>query len=112
MFNKTSIKNISIDEIINELENDGTVDNNQRSISCESKDKIDQFINFNQNIKPLEGIAKQNKKLNDLFNKLSDDKINITKTKKYTWKQNSLRGSNERKQTKEKKLQRNWMLNL
>ena len=112
MFNKTSIKNISIDEIINELENDGTVNSNQRSISCESKDKIDQFINFNQNIKPLEGIVKQNKKLNNLFNKLSDDKINITKTKKYTWRKNSLRGSNERKQTKEKKLQRNWMLNL
>ena len=80
MFNKTSIKNISIDEIINELENDGTVNSNQRSISCENIDKIDQCINFNQKIKSLEEtIAKQNKKLDDLFNKLSEDKINITK---------------------------------
>ena len=81
LFNKTSIKDISIDEIINELENDGTVNSNQRSISCENIDKIDQCINFNQKIKSLEEtIAKQNKKLDDLFNKLSDDKINITKT--------------------------------
>ena len=36
--------------------------------------------NFQQKIKSLEEtIAKQNKKLKDLFNKLSDDKINITK---------------------------------
>ena len=67
--------------LINELENDGTVNSNQGSISCENKDKIDQCINFNQKIKSLEEtIAKQNKKLDDLFNKLSDDKINITKT--------------------------------
>ena len=80
MFNKTSIKDISIDEITNELENDGTVNSNQRSISCENIDKIDQCINFNQKIKSLEEtIAKQNKKLDDLFNKLSEDKINITK---------------------------------
>ena len=80
LFNKTSIKDISIDEIINELENDGTVNSNQRSISCENIDKIDQCINFNQKIKSLEEtIAKQNKKLDDLFNKLSEDKINITK---------------------------------
>ena len=80
MFNKTSIKDILIDEITNELENDGTVNSNQRSISCENIDKIDQCINFNQKIKSLEEtIAKQNKKLDDLFNKLSEDKINITK---------------------------------
>ena len=81
LFNKTSIKDISIDEIINELESDGTVNSNQKIISCENKDKIDQCINFNQKIESLEEtIAKQNKKLGDLFNKLSDDKINITKT--------------------------------
>ena len=81
LFNKTSVKDISIDEMINELEKDGTVDSNQRSISCENIDTIDQRINFNQKIKSLkETIAKQNKKLDDLFNKLSDDKINITKT--------------------------------
>ena len=51
---KTSIKDISIDEIINELENDGTVHNNQRSVSCENIGKIDQGINFNQKIKSLE----------------------------------------------------------
>ena len=43
--------------------------------------KIDQCINFNQKIKLLEEtIAKQNKKPDDLFNKLSNGKINITKT--------------------------------
>ena len=51
---KTSLKAISIDEIINELENDGTVHNNQRSVFCENIGKIDQGINFNQNIKSLE----------------------------------------------------------
>ena len=81
LFNKTSIKDISIDEIINELENDGTVNSNQRSISCENVDKIDHCINFNQKIKSLEKtIAKQNKKLDDLFSKLFGDKINTTKT--------------------------------
>ena len=36
---------------------------------------------FQPKIESLEEtIAKQNKKLDDLFNKLSDDKINITKT--------------------------------
>ena len=81
MFNKTSIKDISIDEITNELENDGTVNSNQRSISCENIDKIDHGINFNQKIKSLqETIAKQDKKLDDLFSKLFDDKINTTKT--------------------------------
>ena len=81
VFNKTSIKDISIDEIINELENDVTVNSNQRKISCENVDEIDQCINFNQKIKSLEEtIAKQNKKLDDLFHKLSDDKINITNT--------------------------------
>ena len=81
MFNKTSIKDISIDEITNELENDGTVNSNQRSISCENIDKIDQCINFNQKIKSLEEtIVKENKKLDNLFSKLSDDKINIIKT--------------------------------
>ena len=80
-FNKTSIKDISIDEIINELENDGTVNSNQRGISCENIDKIDQCINFDQKIKSLEKtIVKQNKKLDYLFNKLSDGSINITKT--------------------------------
>ena len=80
MFYKTSIKDISIDEIINELKNDGTVHSNQRSVSWENIGKIDQCINFNQKIKSLEEtIAKQNKKLDDLFNKLSEDKINITK---------------------------------
>ena len=80
LFNKTSINDISIDEIINELENDGTVNSNQRSISCENIDKIDQYISFNQKIKSLEEtIAKQNQKFYDLFNKLSEDKINITK---------------------------------
>ena len=34
--------------LINELENDGTVNSNQGCISCENKDKIDQCINFNQ----------------------------------------------------------------
>ena len=34
LFNKTSIKDISIDEIINELESDSTFNSNQRSISC------------------------------------------------------------------------------
>ena len=34
LFNKTSIKDISIDAIINESENDGTVHNNPRSTSC------------------------------------------------------------------------------
>ena len=78
---KTSTEDISIDEIINELENDGIVNSNQRSISCENIENIDQCINFNQKIKSLEEtIAKQNKKLDDLFSKLSDDKINITKT--------------------------------
>ena len=38
VFNKTSIKDISIDEIINELENDVTVNSNQRKISCENID--------------------------------------------------------------------------
>ena len=81
LLNKTSIEDISIDEIINELENDGTVNSNQRSISCENIENIDQCINFNQKIKSLEEtIAKQNKKLDDLFSKLSNDKINITKT--------------------------------
>ena len=81
LFNKTSIKDISIDEIINELENDGTVNSNQRSISCENIDKIDNCINFNQKIKSLEEtIAKQDKKLDDLFSELFDDKINATKT--------------------------------
>ena len=80
LFDKISIKDIPIDEIINELENDGTINSNQRSISCENIDKIDQCINFNQKIKSLEeSIAKQNKKLNNLFNKLSEDKINVTK---------------------------------
>ena len=80
LFNKTSIKDISIDVIINESENDGTVHNSQRSTSCENIEKIDQCINFNQKIKYLvETIAKQNKKLDDLFSKLSNDKINITK---------------------------------
>ena len=54
-----------------------------------------------------ETIAKQNKKLDDLFNKLSEDKIDITKTnppmKNICEEKNSLRGSNERKQTKERK---------
>ena len=36
LFNETLIEDISIDEIINELENDGTVNSNQRSISCEN----------------------------------------------------------------------------
>ena len=81
LFNKKSIEYISIDEIINELENDGTVNSSQRSISCENIENIDQCINFNQKIKSLEEtIGKQNKKLDDLFSKLSDDKINITKT--------------------------------
>ena len=82
MFNKTSIEDLSIDEIIKELENDATINSsNQRSISCENIENIDQCINFNQKIKSLEEtIAKQNKKLDDLFSKLSDDKINITKT--------------------------------
>ena len=81
MFNKTSVEDISIDDIINELENDGIVNSNQRNISCENIENIDQCINFNQKIKSLEEtIAKQNKKLDDLFSKLSDDKINITKT--------------------------------
>ena len=81
MFNKTSIKDISIDEITNELENDGTVNSNQRNISCENIDKIDNCINFNQKIKSLEEtIAKQDKKLDDLFSKLFNDKINTTKT--------------------------------
>ena len=80
LFNKTSIKDISINEIINELENDDTVNNNQRSISCENIEKIDQCINFYQKIKSLEEtIAKQNQKLDDLFSKLSYNKINITK---------------------------------
>ena len=40
---------------------------------------MDQCVNFNQKIKSLEKtIAKQNKKLYHLFNKLSEDKINIT----------------------------------
>ena len=81
MFNKTSIEDVSIDEMINELENDGTVNSNQRSISCENIENMDQCINFNQKIKSLEEtIAKQNKKLDDLFSELSDDKINKTKT--------------------------------
>ena len=81
LFNKTSIKDISIDEITNELENDGTVNSSQRSISCENIENIDQCINFNQKLKSLEEtIAKQNKKLDNFFSKLSDDKINITKT--------------------------------
>ena len=80
-FNKTSIEDISIYEIINELENDGTVNSNQRSIPCENIENIDQCTNFNQKVKSLEEtLAKQNKKLDDLFSKLSDDKINITKT--------------------------------
>ena len=38
-------------------------------------------MNFNQKIKSYEEtIAKQNKKLDNLFSKLYDDKINITKT--------------------------------
>ena len=79
MFNKTSIKDISINEIINELENDGTARSNQRSISCENIEKIDQCINYNKKIKSLEEtIAKQIKKLDDLFSKLSNDKINIS----------------------------------
>ena len=78
---KTSIGDISIDEIINELENYSTVHSNQRIISCENTGNINQCINFNQKIKSLEEtIAKQNKKLDDLFSKLFDDKINITKT--------------------------------
>ena len=78
---KTSIGDISIDEIINELENYSTVHSNQRIISCENIGNINQCINFNQKIKSLEEtIAKQNKKLDDLFSKLFDDKINITKT--------------------------------
>ena len=81
LFNKTSIKDISFDEITNELENDGTVNSSQRSISCENIENIDQCINFNQKLKSLEEtIAKQNKKLDNFFSKLSDDKINITKT--------------------------------
>ena len=80
LFNKTSIEDTSIDEIINELENDGIVSSNQTSISCENIKNIDQWINFNQKVKSLEEtMAKQNKKLDDLFSKLSDDKINITK---------------------------------
>ena len=47
LFNKTSIEYISIDEV-NELENDGTVNSKQRSISCENIENIDQCINFNQ----------------------------------------------------------------
>ena len=79
-FNKTSIENISTNEIINELEIDGTVNSNQISISCENIENVDQCINFNQKIKSLEDtVAKPNKKLNNLFSKLSDDKINITK---------------------------------
>ena len=38
-------------------------------------------MNFNQKIKSYEEtIAKQNKKLDNLFSKLYDDKINISKT--------------------------------
>ena len=41
------------------------------------------MIDFNQKIKSLEEIiAKQNTKLDDLFSKLSDGKINITKFQK------------------------------
>ena len=84
-FNKTSIEDTSIEEIINQLENDGTVDSNQRNIACQNVDKIDQCINFNQKFKSLEEIiARQNKKLDDLFSKLSDNKINITKTNTLT----------------------------
>ena len=54
LFYKTSIKDISIDEIINELKNDGTVHSNQRSVSSENIGKIDQCRNFNQKIKSLE----------------------------------------------------------
>ena len=53
-FNKTSIEDTSIEEIINQLENDGTVDSNQRNIACQNVDKIDQCINFNQKFKSLE----------------------------------------------------------
>ena len=47
LFNKTSPEDTSIDEIINEFENDSAVNSNQRSISCENKDFIYQCINFN-----------------------------------------------------------------
>ena len=50
-------------------------------MSCEKIENIGQCINFKQKIKSLgETIAKQNKKLDDLFSKWYDDKINITKT--------------------------------
>ena len=62
LFNKTSIEDISIDEIKKNIKN------------------IDQRINFNPKIESLvKTIAKQNKKLDDLFSKLSDGKTNITK---------------------------------
>ena len=49
-----------IDEIINELENDGIVNSNQRSIFCEDIENINQCINFGQKMKSLEEtIAKQ-----------------------------------------------------
>ena len=87
LFNKTSIKDITIEEIINELENDGTANSNQGSISCENIHKIDQCINFNQKIKSLqETISKQNN-------------INITKTNSPT--KERLKQTKERKNCKE-----------
>ena len=66
---------------MNKLKNDGTVNSNQRRISCKNIENIDLCINFNQKIKSYkEIIAKQNKKPDDLFSKLYDDKISITKT--------------------------------
>ena len=41
LFNKTSIKDISTEKIINELENDNIVNSNQRSISCKNIENID-----------------------------------------------------------------------
>ena len=106
MFNKTSIKDISINEIINELENDGTAHSNQRSISCENIEKIDQCINYNKKIKSLkETIAKQNKKLDDLFSKLSNDKINISIANTLTKNTNEEKTVSE-DLTKERKLKK------
>ena len=63
------------------MKNDGTVNSNLRRVSCKNIKNIDLCINFNQKIKSYEEIiAKQNKKLDDLFSKLYDDMIGITKT--------------------------------
>ena len=63
-------------------------------------------MNFNQKIKSYEEtIAKQNKKLDNLFSKLYDDKINITKTNTPT-KNNYEEKTVSEDLTKESKLKR------